>query len=167
MSSVSQQNPVRVFVAHAFVDDDDYRRVFEYLESARNFFYRNTSVVAVPQPLDREGERQELRKQINLAEVTIFPASVYRKHLELVDFQLSCAKSFEKPVIVLKHFGTTQALPVQLEALADEVLEWNDRDIVDAIKRQARHEESTRWDTLEFNLDEFKEFALKKDNDKK
>jgi len=166
MSSVSQQNPVRIFVAHAFADHDDYRRVFEYLESSRNFYYRNVSVAAVPQPLDREGERQELRKQINLAEVVIVPASLYRPHHELIDFEMEVAKSFGKGILVMKPFGVAQPLPVQLEALADDVLDWNERDIVDAIKRQARHEESTRFDTVEFNLDEFKEFALKKDQEK-
>jgi len=43
VSSISQQNPVRVFVAHTFERSDDYVRVFEYLESSRNFYYRNCS----------------------------------------------------------------------------------------------------------------------------
>ena len=40
---MSQQNPIRVFVTHAWEESDDYQRIFEYLESARNFYYRNTS----------------------------------------------------------------------------------------------------------------------------
>ena len=164
MSSVNQQNPVRVFVAHAFTDHDDYRRVFEYLESARNFFYRNVSVIQVPQPLDKEGARQELRKQISLAEAVVVPAGVYREQRELVDFEVTCAKGFDKPVIVLRTFGIAETLPVQLEALADEILEWNERDLVDAIKRQARHEESTRWDTVDFKLEDFEQFKLDKLN---
>ena len=43
MGSISQQNPVRVFVSHAFEPSDDYHRVFEYLESSHNFYYRNCS----------------------------------------------------------------------------------------------------------------------------
>jgi hypothetical protein len=27
---------------------------------------------------------------------------------------------------------------------------WNERHIVDAIRRQARHEETTRWDVIDF-----------------
>ncbi len=38
---MSQQNPIRLFVSHSFKPDDDYLRVFEYLESAVNFFYKN------------------------------------------------------------------------------------------------------------------------------
>ena len=37
--------------------------------------------------------------------------------------------------------------------LADEVVDWDERALVDAIKRQARHEDTTRWDTIEFKMD--------------
>ncbi len=40
---MSQADPLRLFVTHAWENSDDYLRVFEYLESARNFFYRNYS----------------------------------------------------------------------------------------------------------------------------
>ena len=39
--AVSQNNPIRVFVSHLYAPDDEYLRVFEYLESAPNFFYTN------------------------------------------------------------------------------------------------------------------------------
>ena len=35
----------------------------------------------------------------------------------------------------------------------NEVIDWDERALVDAIRRQARHEETTRWDTIEFKLD--------------
>jgi hypothetical protein len=153
MSSVSQQNPVRVFVSHAFTSNDDYRRIFEYLEGSKNFFYRNCSTTEVSTTLDKEGLRQELRRQIGLSEVVLVTAGQYYEHKDWIDFQINCAKGFDKPVIVLVAFGVTEKLPVLLEALASEVIEWNDRVIVDAIKRQARHEESTRWDVIEFKLE--------------
>ena len=43
MNSITQQNPIRLFVCHVWVADDDYHRIFEYVESSPNFFYRNTS----------------------------------------------------------------------------------------------------------------------------
>lgn len=153
MNSVSQQNPVRVFVAHAFTVNDDYRRVFEYLEGARNFYYRNCSVPELNVSLDKDGLKQELRKQIGISEVVLIPAGQYQANKDWMDFQVNCAKGLDKPVLVLEAFGIMEKLPVLLEALADEVVGWNDRDIVDAIKRQARHEESTRWDVIDFKLD--------------
>jgi hypothetical protein len=153
VSSISQQNPVKVFVAHGFESNDDYMRVFEYLESSHNFYYRNCSSPDHRGSHDREVLKEDLRKQISLAEVIIIPSSLYRTQRDWVDFELNCAKGLEKPVIVLETFGVKEKLPVQLEALADEIVEWNERTIVDAIRRQARHEETTRWDTIDFKLD--------------
>ena len=50
---MSQANPIRLFVTHAWELSDDYLRVFEYLESARNFFYRNYSTPDKPGPVTR------------------------------------------------------------------------------------------------------------------
>lgn len=152
MGSISQHNPVRLFVSHAFEPSDDYHRVFEYLESSHNFYYRNCSNPELDVST-REAMKDELRKQINLAEVVIVPSALYTRHRELIDFQLNCAKGLEKPVIVLEKFGVKEKVPVQLEALGDEIVEWNEREIADAIRRQARHEDTSRWDTIEFKLD--------------
>jgi hypothetical protein len=153
VSSISQQNPVKVFVGHGFEPNDDYMRVFEYLESSRNFYYVNCSSPDRRGSFDRETLREDLRRQIALAEVVIIPSALYRTHRDWIDFELNCAKGLEKPVIVLETFGVKEKLPVQLEALGDEKIDWNERTLVDAIKRQARHEETTRWDVIEFKLD--------------
>jgi len=153
VGSISQQNPVRLFVSHAFAPNDDYLRVFEYLESARNFYYRNCSNPDGSKAGNAEAMREELRKQIALAECVIVPAGQYTHFREWIDFTLNCAKGMDKPVVVLEVFGVKQKLPVQLEALSDERIEWNERELADAIRRQARHEDTARWDTIEFKLD--------------
>ena len=153
MSSVSQKNPVRIFVCHVWVENDDYQRVFEYLESVDNFFYRNTSVLDNRPAGGKEAQRDELRRQIVEAEVVLVPASLYRKHLDWVEFQLHCAKAFDKPVVVLEPFGSHDTIAPAVLELGDEVVPWDQRQIVDSIKRQARHEETTRFDVIEFKLD--------------
>jgi len=152
VGGITQQNPVRVFVSHVFGPADDYDRVFEYLESSHNFYYRNCSNPEL-RVTDREAMKEELRKQIMLAEVVIVPSGMYRQHQELIDFQLNCAKGLDKPIVVLESFGVKQKLAVQLEALADETVDWNERSIADAIRRQARHEETARWDVIDFKMD--------------
>jgi hypothetical protein len=153
VSNISQQNPVKVFVAHGFQPDEDYLRVFEYLESSKNFFYFNCSAPDYRGSMTGEAPKNELRRQISLAEVIIIPSSLFAKYHDLVNFEVNCAKGLEKPVIVLEAFGVKEKIPVQLEALGDEIVDWNERTLVDAIRRQARHEETTRWDTVEFKLD--------------
>jgi hypothetical protein len=44
-------------------------------------------------------------------------------------------------------------VPKVIAELAHETLDWDARTLVDAIKRQARHEETNRWETIEFKLD--------------
>ena len=111
--SISQQNPVRVFVSHAFEPSDDYHRVFEYLESSHNFFYRNCSDPEQRGTGEREKLRDELRRQIALAEVVIVPSGQYAAQREWIDFQLNCAKGMDKPVVVLEAFGVKEKMPVQ------------------------------------------------------
>ena len=150
---VSQQNPIRIYVSHLWETDDDYLRVFEFLESARNFYYTNSSKPDRRPSGGKEAEREELRAQIAPAEVVIVLASQFRRAPELVEFQANFAKAAEKPLIVLTSFGGTGAVSKSLLALADESIYWDERALTDALRRQARHEDTTRWDTIEFKLD--------------
>ena len=153
MSSVTQKNPIRLFVCHVWHADDDYQRVFEYLESVGNFFYSNTSRPDQRPAGDKEAQRDALRRQIHEAEVVVVPSQLYRKHMDWVEFQLHCAKAYDKAVIVLEPFGTHETIAPAVLEMGDEVVPWDKRQLVDAIKRQARHEETTRFDTIEFKLD--------------
>ena len=150
---MSQANPVRLFVTHAWENSDDYLRVFEYLESARNFFYRNYSTPDRRPGGDKEALREDLRQQIKPVEAVIALSSLFDGHQDLLTFQLLYAQASHKPVMLMKPFGTRNEVPKAILDLANEVIEWDERALVDAIRRQARHEETTRWDTIEFKLD--------------
>ena len=65
-------NPIRLFVSHAWVENDDYTRVFEYLEASGTFYYFNTSQPQAKQPIDKESQREDLRRQIAPCEVLLF-----------------------------------------------------------------------------------------------
>lgn len=153
----NKANPIRLFVSHAWEENDDYVRVFEYLEASGTFYYVNSSQPQAKRPIDKESQREDLRRQIAPCEVIIVLPAVYRLAPELVQFQMNFAKAAEKPIVALENFGSTEALPKIIADLADEVSPWNERNLIDALHRQARHEETTRWDTIEFKLnDEFK-----------
>jgi hypothetical protein len=157
---MSQANPIRLFVTHLWEDTDDYQRLFEYLESARNFFYRNTSVIENPPSGGSDPVREELRRQINQAEVVIALPGLYEKQPDLTVFQMNYAQSQRKPVLLMKFFGTRQEVPKVLVDRASEVVEWEERGLVDAVRRLARGENTARFDTVDFNPDEFKDFKV-------
>jgi hypothetical protein len=151
---MSQNNPIRLFVTHAWDTSDEYLRIFEYLESARNFFYKNLSAPdKAPKTGGVEADREELRRQIAQAECIIALPGLYRQQSDLLQFQLTFAKASDKPVVLMKPFGANQVLPKVITDFSDQIVEWDGRALVDAIKAQARHEESNRWDTIEFKLE--------------
>lgn len=140
-------------MTHAWEESDDYARVFEYLEASGTFYYLNTSQPLATRPLDKESQREDLRRQIAPCEVVIALPAVYRAAPELVLFQLNFAKSADRPIVAMENFGSSEPLPKVIKELADEVSAWNERSVIDALRRQARHQETTRWDTIEFKLD--------------
>jgi len=150
---MSQNNPIRLFVTHAWESSDDYARIFEYLESSRNFFYKNLSAPEKAPSGGKEADREELRRQIAQAEAVIALPGLYAKDAELLLFEMTFAKASDKPVILMRPFGANAILPTQITSLSDQIVEWDGRALVDAIKAQARHEESNRWETIEFKLD--------------
>ena len=73
----SHTNPIRLFVTHAWVENDDYTRVFEYLEASGTFYYKNTSQPQAKRPIDKESQREDLRRQIAPCEVVVVVPGVY------------------------------------------------------------------------------------------
>lgn len=150
----SESNPVRVFVVHAFEEHPDYLKVFEYLESRPNFFYTNCSnPEARPNRNDHEAVKDEFRRQIEAAEIVILPVTLFSVNPVLVTFQVDAAKSMNKPVLAVKSFGETMVIKKSLLDKANDIVDWNDRAIAEAIKRLARHDQSGQWEVVEFKLD--------------
>jgi len=150
---MSQENPVRIFVTHCFSRNDDYFRVFEFLESSPNFFYKNVSNPdAVPAAGGVEALKEELRNQIQPAEIIIVLASVLEQNRDLFTFQLNAAQANDKPMIALERYGLVGDLPAEIKDRCNAVAPWNERMMIDMILREARHEATNRWDVIEFKL---------------
>lgn len=149
---MSQENPYRIFVTHDWAEDDDYLRVFEYLEESKRFFYRNTANPGATRPPNADGERDVLRAQMSQCEIVIALGGQFPRHALTVDFQLMFAQVIKKPIIVLRAFGAPNSLPKSLSAAA-EILDWDARALVAAIRRHARGEGGAAWDTVEFKLE--------------
>jgi hypothetical protein len=150
---MSEDNPIRLFVTHMFSDHPDYHRVFEYLESASNFFYANCSRPDdMPAGGGQEAIRETLLRQIRSAEILIFISSMYTENPGLITFELDAAQAAQIPIVALEPFGGTSDVPAEIADRAAEVIGWNERTMVDVIRREARHEDTQRWDVIEFDL---------------
>jgi hypothetical protein len=150
---MSKEDPIRVFVTHVFTDHPDYHRVFEYLESSTNFFYKNCSdPTAVPVAAGKESKKEALLAQIRAAEVVLVVSSMYSEARDWITFQMDAAQAASVPIVALEPFGSKGSIAAEVQARAAEVAPWNERVIVDALRKQARGEDTKRWDVIEFDM---------------
>lgn len=153
---MSESNPIRIFVSHLFREDADYLRVFEFLESVDRFFYLNVSKPEnIPQTGGIDAIKDEFIGQIKESEAVIVLPEHFDENGDLVSYQMDVADANDKPIITIRPFGGLNATPASLEKRVKEQVEWNNREIADALRRQARHEDTARWDVIDFpGLDE-------------
>jgi hypothetical protein len=150
-TSVSEKNPIRVYVTHCFAETDDYLRVFEFLESVHNFFYLNCARPDnVPQQGGPEAIKDELIAQIKECEVVVVLASLYMEKPDLLRFQMDVAEANDKPMVVIRPFGGVAETAKDLAARVTGNIEWNEREIVDSLKKLARDEDTQRWEVIDF-----------------
>ena len=150
---MSAKNPIRLFVTHAFASDTEYHRVFEYLEASPNFFYVNCSVPDHPPAAGgKEALKEEYRTQLKTAEVVVVLSSLYVENEYWTTYQMDAAQANNLPLVAIEPFGGSTKVPAELVKRCAEVISWDERVIVDTIRRQARHEDTQRWDTIEFKL---------------
>ena len=147
---MTETQPIRVFVAHSFDESDDYLRVFEYLESVENFYYINCAKPDNVPAGSAEALKEELLAQIKDAEVVLMLATLYEREHDWGKYIIDCAKANSLPVIAIRAFGETVVLGDELSTSADVIVDWNEREIVDAIKSEARGDDANRWETIDF-----------------
>ena len=148
---MSESNPIRVFATHCFDETDDYLRIFEFLESVDRFYYVN---VSQPENLPTTGGAQELKdeliKQIKASEAVIVLPSTFEQNRDLTNFMMDVAEANNLGMITIRPFGGIQQIQPELVERCAEQIEWNDREMVDALRRQARGEDTARWEVLDF-----------------
>ena len=151
---MSEKDPIRLFVTHAFQEHEEYARIFEYLESRDNFFYNNYSDPEFDLgPGGQEAIQEEIRRQIKQVEVVLFPLGVHAAEPQLIGFELQVAQAFKKPIIAIQAFGGTTNIPKQALEAADVVVGWDARIIVDNIRQFARGIDKSQLDVIEFDLE--------------
>ncbi|MDX1480572.1 MAG: hypothetical protein R3315_02795 [Woeseiaceae bacterium] len=138
-------------MTHAFEENDDYQRVFEFLESDERFFYIN---VSRPENVPTEGGiaaiKDKLIAQIKAAEAVIVLPGVYERNAELVNYMMDVADANKIGMIAVRPYGGMAETPPAIVGRVAEHIEWNNREMVDALKRVARGEDTARWEVIDF-----------------
>ena len=148
---MSENNPIRVFATHSFDESDDYLRVFEFLESVDRFYYLNVSKPEnIPTTGGLQAIKDELIQQIKECEAVLVLPALFEQKEDLVRFMMDVADANRKNMIAIRPFGGVADVPEEVQKRSKEVIEWNNRDMADALRRQARGEDTARWEALDF-----------------
>jgi hypothetical protein len=148
---VSENNPIKVFASHAFEESFDYLRVFEFLESVDRFYYINVSKPEnIPETGGMQAIKDELIVQIKASEAVFILSSVYEQRPDIVNFIMDVADVNMKGMIAIRPFGSAVETPPEIVERCKEHVEWNNREMADALLRQARGEDTARWEVLDF-----------------
>ena len=148
---MSEDNPIRVFVTHTFEESDDYLRVFEFLESDDRFYYLNVSKPEnIPSGGGLEAIKDELIAQIKASEAVIVLPAVFEQKGELVSYMMDVADANDIGMIAVRPYGGLMETPQAVVDRVKEHIEWNNREMIDALKRVARGEDTSRWEVIDF-----------------
>ena len=148
---VSENNPINVFASHTFSENDDYLRLFEFLESVDRFYYINVSKPEnIPTTGGLQAIKDELIEQIKGSEAVFILSSVYEQQQDIASFIMDVAEANNKSMIAIRPFGGMSEMAPEMVERCQEHIKWNDREMVDALRRQARGEDTQRWEVLDF-----------------
>ena len=148
---MSDKNPLRVFVTHAFDESDDYLRVFEFLESNDRFYYLN---VSKPENRPSDGKmdsiKDEFISQIKAAEAVIVLPLIYEQNPDLVSYMMDVAEANDIGMLAIRPFGGVAETPKEIVERVGEPVDWNARDLIDSLKLAGRGEDTQRWEVIDF-----------------
>jgi hypothetical protein len=148
---VSEKNPIRVFVSHLFHESDDYLRLFEFLESDHRFYYLN---VSKPENRPADGKMESIKDEfiaeIKAAEAVVILPGTYDEQPELVSYMMDVADANDIGMIAIRPFGGLSDTSPKIVQRVAEHIDWNAREMVDAIRRVARGEDTARWEVIDF-----------------
>jgi len=149
---MTESDPIRIMASHGWQADEDYLRLFEYLESTTNFYYQNV----LPPQASPEGEtiaqrRTRVLDAMKQAELLIVISGQYEEFRDWLDFEIGAAQAHSRPIVLVEPFGPNEA-PDALKSSAAQTVGWNSRSLEDAIRMQARQDKTKRFDVIDFDL---------------
>jgi hypothetical protein len=94
--------------------------------------------------------KDELIVQIKASEAIFVLSSLFDEKADLATFMMSVAEANNKGMIAVRPFGGMAETPPEMAQRCQEHIGWNDREMADALRRQARGEDTARWEVLDF-----------------
>ena len=128
----------RLFISHAWDYGGDYYRLVNLLEEAKRFRMIDYSV---PQhdPLVVNNTRalqSALDRQVRQVNAVLIISGMYVNHRDWIQYEINLAQRYSKPIIGIRPRGS-QIVPIAVQTAAIEMVGWNTKSIVSAIRKYA------------------------------
>ncbi len=135
---MNDERVYKIFNAHAWIYNEEYYRVFRYLNEIRDFKYQDTGNVDIWRYGEEKPPQEEMHKQILPAEVILLISDVYAESEDKwIPYIINEAKSLAIPIIAIDSWGP-QTISHKIVEKAVEVVEWDAAKMVDAIRRYSK-----------------------------
>ena len=134
--SSNDRSEYRLFISHSWSYSDEYERMFDLLDDASYFEYRNYSVPeedAIDADSDEELEEELREGQIKPASVFIALGGLYSSYSDWIGREIRIAEDVDKPILGVEPWGS-DSTSNYVERHADQMVGWNTDSIVDAIR---------------------------------
>jgi len=132
-----------LFISHSWSYNAEYSRLKGLLEQTARFKFKNYSV-PIDDPIHTNGTdielRQAIQRQMAPTSVVVIIAGVYATHSRWINTEIDLAESgfrSPKPIVAVRPWGS-QRISARVKASADQVVGWNSKSIVRAIRAVAR-----------------------------
>lgn len=131
-----------LFLSHAWNYNEDYYRLEEMLNDAPYFVWRNYSVpehnpLINPNSTVGKTKLTELiAGQVKPVNCVLILGGMYAAYSEWILKEIEIAQHYNKPIIGVYPWRQTN-MPVVIQNVANELINWNTNTIVDAIRRNS------------------------------
>jgi hypothetical protein len=121
-----------LFISHNGEGDEEYLGFIRRLIEAPDFEWKDHGIPGKNSP-------DELRQQVQNAEVVIILSGLYNKHPDLIKTHVDLARQLNKPIVLIRPYGLEE-VPGELEKIAKGVVGWNRVCIVERIQESLEEE---------------------------
>jgi hypothetical protein len=132
----------RLFISHAWRYTKGYTRLVDLLDDAPRFRWTNYSAPRANPAVDpgtvlgARALRAALKDQIRPVQCVVVISGMYAAYREWIQTEMDIADAFAKPLIGIRPWGQKRT-PLGVIDGVDELVNWNTRSIIAAIRRHS------------------------------
>lgn len=129
-----------MFISHSWTYDDAYEKLVKFFDEHPNFTWVNNSVPK-DDPIHNAKNEAELyaaiKAQIAPVNCVVMLAGVYGTYSKWINKEIQISKTYySKPIIAVEPWASEKTSKI-VKDNADEIVKWQSKSIVDAIRNHA------------------------------